>query len=98
MQCIFLSHFIEENTANNQHYRFSQKNNRYVTFDSKGYIVEAKGFGLLMWSTSTNIDKDLIGKHVDELAEMLKKYGRNEVYFNFEIQVHLELLKILLKN
>lgn len=51
-----------------------------------------------MWSHSTNIDKDLIGKHVDELSKMLEKYAANrEVYYNFEIQVHLELLKQMLK-
>ena len=89
----------EENTANNQHYhRFSREKDGYVTFDSNGYIVEAKGFGSLMWSTSMNIDKDLIGKHVDELAEMLKEYGANpKVYSNFEKQVHIKLLKEIRK-
>lgn len=92
--------FVKEgNTANNQHYRFSREKDGYVIFDSNGYIVEAKGFGSLMWSPSMNIDKDLIGKHVDELAEMLKEYGANrEVYSNFEMQVHIELLKEMLKN
>lgn len=92
--------FVKEgNTANNRHYRFSREKDGYVIFDSNGYIVEAKGFGSLMWSTCMNIDKDLIGKHVDELAEMLKEYGANrEVYSNFEIQVHIELLKEMLKN
>lgn len=85
--------------ANNQTYRFSRGKDGYVIFDSKGYIVEAKGFGSLMWSFSINLDKDLIGKHVDELAEMLKEYGASrEVYSNFETQVHVELLKLMLKN
>lgn len=83
--------------ANNQNYRFTRGKEGYVTFDSKGYIVEAKGFGSLMWSPIT-VDKDLIGKHVDELAEMIKKYGDDEAYHNFEMQVHIELLKWMLKN
>lgn len=85
--------------ANNTQYRFSRGKDGYVTFDSKGYIVEAKGFGSLMWTSSSNIDKDLVGKHVDELAEMLKKNGSSrDVYPNFEMQVHVELLKKLLQN
>ena len=85
--------------ANNQNYRFSRGKDGYIIFDSKGYIVEAKGFGSLMWSSSTNIDKGLIGKHVDELADMLKEYGASrEVYPNFEMQVHIELLKAMSKN
>lgn len=84
---------------NNTQYRFSRGKDGYVTFDSKGYIVEAKGFGSLMWTSSSNIDKDLVGKHVDELAEMLKKNGSSrDVYPNFEMQVHVELLKKLLQN
>lgn len=85
--------------ANNTQYRFSRGKDGYVVFDSNGYIVEAKGFGSLMWSTSLNIDKDLVGKHVDELAEMLKKNGSSrDVYPNFETQVHVELLKWMLQN
>ncbi len=87
--------------ANNLNYRFSRGEDGedgYVTFDSKGYIIEAKGFGSLMWNSGT-IDEDLIGKHVDELAEMLRKYGASrEVYPDFEIKVHLELLKKMLQN
>ena len=88
--------------ANNLKHRFLRGANGEdgcVAFDEKGYIIEAKGFGSLIWWPNTNIDKDLIGKHVDELAEMLKEYGANrEVYSDFEIQVHIELLKKMLKN
>lgn len=85
--------------ANNQTHRFSQGKERYVIFDSKGYIVEAKGFGSIMWVPSVNIDKDLIGKHVDELAEMVKEYGvSHEAYLAFETHVHVKLLKEMLKN
>lgn len=82
---------------NQQQYRFSRGKYGYVTFDSKGYIVEAKGFGSLMCTFSQDIDKDLIGMHVDKLAEMLRINGTSfDVYPNFEIQVHLELLKAIL--
>ena len=85
--------------ANNTHYKFSRGKDGYLVFDSKGYIVEAKGFGSLMWSTSLNINKDLVEKHVDELAVLLKNYGSSrDVYPNFEMQVHVELLKKMLQN
>lgn len=83
--------------ANNERYRFSRGEDGYVIFDSKGYVLEAKGFGSLMWSTSPNIDKELVGKHVDELAEMLKKNGAYaDAYINFEAIVHVGLLKKML--
>ena len=85
--------------ANNTQYRYSRGKDGYVVFDSEGYIVEAKGFGSLMWSSSLNIDKDLVGKHVDKLSEMLKKNGASlDVYPNFEMQVHVDLLKQMLQN
>jgi len=85
--------------ANNAKYRFSRGDEEYIAFDSNGYIVEAKGFGGLIWSTSINLDKELIGKHVDELAEMLKKMGvsTNE-YLKFEETVRVPLLKEMLQN
>ena len=84
---------------NNVKYRFSRGKEGYVTFDSKGYIVDAKGFGALMWSCKPNVDKELVGKHVDELAEMLEKSATSrEVYLEFETKVHLELLKKMLQN
>lgn len=83
----------------NKRYRFSNSNGGYVIFDSNSYILEAKGFSSLMWTTSLNIDSDLVGKHIEELAEMLKNYGsRRDVYTVFEINVHLELLKEILKD
>lgn len=89
----------KEHTEDNHHYRFTREDgDGYVIFDSNGYIIDAKGFGSLMWS-SMNIDKELIGKHVNELAMMLQKHGANrEIYTNFEIQVHIELLKELMEN
>ena len=88
--------------ANNLKHRFLRGANGEdgcVAFDEKGYIIEAKGFGSLIWWPNTNIDEDLIGRHVDELAEMLKKYGANkENYYLFEVHVHLELLKQMLHN
>ena len=85
--------------VNNNQYQFSRGKDGYVIFDSKGYIIEAEGFGYLMWTYSQNIDKDLVGKHVDELAEMLKKHGISpDVYLNFEAQVQVELLKEMLQN
>ena len=82
--------------ANNIKYRFTNGENISIAFDSKGYIIEAKGFSFLLWSSNPNIDKSLIGKHVDELSDMLKKKGAySDVYPNFETQVHIELLKMI---
>ena len=80
-------------------YRFSRGDKGYVTFDSKGYVVDAKGFGSLMWSSNSNVDKELVGKHVDELAEMLEKNATSRnVYLEFEVNVHVELLKKMLQD
>lgn len=74
------------------------RNDGCINLDSNGYILESKGFGQLLWSLTTN-DNDLIGKHIDELAEMLKKHGANEnVYLRFETEVHLPFLKDILKD
>lgn len=82
--------------ANNIKYRFKSGENVSIAFDSKGYIVEAKGFSFLLWSSNPNIDKALVGKHVDELSHMLKKNGTHpDVYPKFETQVHIELLKMI---
>ena len=52
-----------------------------------------------MWCDVPDIDKELVGKHVDELAEMLRKKGINKnIYLEFETYVHLELLKQMLNN
>lgn len=83
---------------NNKQYRFTTGKDRYVIFNSNGYIVEAKGFDSLIWSPHENIDKHLTGKHVNELTKMLKKNGVNqETYLKFEAQVHVKLLKEMLK-
>jgi len=87
--------------ANNTQYRFSSdRKDLYITFDANGYIVEAKGFESLMWSKfNPDIDKELIGKHVDELSEMLEKNAvdRNQ-YLEFEAHVHVGLLKAMLQD
>jgi len=80
-------------------YRFSRGDDGYITFDSNGYIREAKGFASLMWTSNANIDKELVGKHVEELAEMLKRNGTSrDVYLEFEAKVHLGLLKKIVQN
>lgn len=85
--------------ANNVQYRFSRGKDGYIIFDSKGYIVEAKGFGSLMWSSNPNIDKELIGMHIDELTKMLEKNCTSrEVYLEFEANVHVGLLKKMLQS
>ena len=85
--------------ANNVQYRFSRGKDGYVIFDSKGYVVEVKGFGSLMWSSNPNIDRDLIGKHIDELSKILEKNCTSrEVYLEFEANVHVGLLKKMLQN
>lgn len=85
--------------ANATEYRFTRGNDGYIIFDSNGYILKAKGFSFLLWCDVPDIDKELVGKHADELAEMLKKKGINKnIYLEFETYVHLELLKQMLKN
>ena len=82
-----------------QTYKFSRGEEGYIVFDSNGYVLDSKGFGFLIWSSSLNIDNDIIGKHVDEIAKFLKKNGKSkDEYFKFETYVHLELLKEMLKN
>lgn len=84
---------------NANEYRFTRGNDGYITFDSNGCILNAKGFSFLMWCDVPDIDKELVGKHVDELAEMLRKKGINKnIYLEFETYVHLELLKQMLNN
>lgn len=81
--------------AASETYRFSGGEKLYIVFDQNGYVVEAKGFGKLMWS-SLSVNKDLVGKHVDEVAQMLKEKGVGTAYSDFEINVHLPLLKTML--
>lgn len=82
----------------NKQYRFSNGDDKYIIFDSTGYIIEAKGFNSIMWAPET-IDRELIGKHIDELSDMLKSNSAHrESYYNFEIEVHIPLLKLMLED
>lgn len=85
--------------ANNVNYEFTAGEKICIAFDSNGYVTKAKGFGHLMWSTlsSLEVNKDLVGKHIDEVAEILRESGVGDAYKNFEIHVHIPLLKIILK-
>ena len=47
--------------------------NTKVTFDNNGYVIKAEGFSSIMWGT-LDLDEKLIGKHIIELARILKKY------------------------
>lgn len=81
-------------------YKFSLGKSIYIIFDSNGYVLEAKGFGMLIWSnlSSLELEKDLIGKNIDEIAQLLKENGARQKYYNdFEINVHIPLLKIMLE-
>ena len=83
--------------AYERQYHVSRGKGSYITFDSKGYIVQAKGFAELMWTPNFQVDKDLVGKHVDKLAEMLKRSSKSRnVYLEFEANVHVPLLKQML--
>lgn len=68
-----------------------------ITFDSKGYILSADGFSFIMWG-SGDVNQALVGRHIDELAEMLKKSAPFNHYTEFEIGVHLPFLKELLES
>lgn len=82
---------------NKKNYKFSTTDGKvYIIFDSDGYVEEAKGFGMQMWS-NLNIDQYFIGKHVDEISKILKKNGVGNAYNDFEINVHIPLLKLMLK-
>ena len=54
------------NKNENKNLTFSCGNTK-VTFDENGYIVNAKDFSFVMWSTQ-NQDENLIGKHITQLA------------------------------
>ena len=82
---------------NKKEYKYSCGKDVNVAFDENGYITKAQGFQRIMWASNT-IDKDLIGKHIDELADMLKKEGSNETYLEFEANVHISVLKKMLQN
>lgn len=68
--------------------------NTKIMFDNNGYIVKAKGFRFIMWATK-NQDEELIGKHIIDLAKMLKKYAINEhTYISFLENVVLNFYEI----
>ncbi len=65
---------------------FSNGKNVHIIFNSEGYIVNAKGFSLILWSNDPdNLDKSLIGKHAYDLLSMFKK--NPSAYENFEKNV-----------
>mgnify|MGYP004733247605 FL=1 len=77
--------------------------NTKVTFDNNGYVIKAEGFSLIMWGT-LDLDEKLIGKHIIELARILKKYiARQENYISFLENVVLKFYEekeksIMMKN
>lgn len=69
-----------------------------VTFDDNGYIVKTKDLSTIMWCTP-NQDEELIGKHIVELAAMLKIYGSvRDVYIGFLENVVLDFYIKKVKN
>ena len=69
-----------------------------VTFDENGYIVNAKDFSAVMWCTP-NQDEELIGKHIIELAKILKKSASyHENYVSFLENVVLKFYETQAKN
>ena len=69
-----------------------------VTFDENGYIVNAKEFSAVMWCTP-NQDEELIGKHIIELAKILKKSASyHENYVSFLENVVLKFYETQLKD
>ena len=80
-------------------YSFSCGKNIRITFNSDGNVVKVCGFSFILWAPiGLDPDKSLIGKHVDEIADILKKYSTNhKIYENFELSVHIPMLKMLLQ-
>ena len=73
---------VLNNQKQNMFQTFSCGNTK-VTFDENGYIVKTKDFSAVMWCTP-NQDEELIGKHIIELAKILKKYAASrEIYISF---------------
>jgi len=69
-----------------------------VTFDENGYILNAKDFSAVMWCTP-NQDEELIGKHIIELAKILKKSASYyENYVSFLENVVLKFYETQLKD
>lgn len=65
------------NEKEENNYQTFSCDNAEVTFDNNGYIVKAKGFASIMWG-NLNLDEELIGKHIIELARILKEYAANQ--------------------
>ena len=83
-------------------YSFCCGENIRIAFNSDGNVVKACGFSFILWAPIglevEDVDKSLIGKHVDEVADILKKYTTNhKIYENFELSVHIPMLKMLLQ-
>lgn len=69
-----------------------------VRFDDNGYIVKVKNLATVMWCTP-NQDEELIGKHIIELAIILKKSGaQRENYISFLENVVLGFYEQKVKN
>lgn len=74
------------------------KNNTYsyccgsakIWLDEDGYIIKAEGLLGVIWG-KLDLDEKVIGKHVIELARIIKKYSlNNEGYVNFLENVVLD--------
>ncbi len=61
----------------------------HVVFDKNGFILDAKNFRrMIWWRVDEDIDKILIGKHISELSEILKKNcAYRETYMGFQKDV-----------
>lgn len=61
----------------------------HVTFNKEGYIIAAQGFRrMIWWRVDEDIDEILIGKHIRELAKILKKNcAYREAYIGFKDDV-----------
>ena len=72
--------------------------NAKVTFDDNGYVIKAKDFSVVMWCTP-NQDEELIGKHITELAKILKRAAASrENYISFLENVVLKFYETQAKN
>lgn len=72
--------------------------NAKVTFDENGYIVKIKDFSAIMWGT-LNQNEELIGKHIIELAKILKRTASSRKnYISFLENVVLKFYEIQANN
>ena len=65
------------NEKEKNNYQTFSCGNAEVTFDNNGYVIKAKGFTSVMWG-NPNLDEELIGKHIIEIAKTLKEYTANQ--------------------